>query len=122
MDIEGLTNVSTNLYTLKSKVDELDIDKLVPISVDLNKLSVHNAKIKNIEDKIPDIITNLATKVFLNAKINEVKGGIHIITNLVTTAALTTVENKIPIVRDLVKKKEQIMIQKYQTWKIFYYF
>ena len=102
-------------------MDELDIDKLVPVSVDLNKLSVHNAKIKNIEGKIPGI-TNLATKVFLNAKINEVKGGIHIITNLVTTAALTTVENKIPIVRDLVKKKEQIMIQKYQTWKILYYF
>ena len=105
---------------MKSKVDELDIDKLVPVSVDLNKLSVHNAKIKNIEDKIPDI-TNLATKVFLNAKMNEVKSGIHIITTLVTTAALTTVENKIPSVSDLVKKK-QIMIQKYQTWKIFYYF
>ena len=86
-------------------MDELDIDKLVPVSVDLNKLSVHNAKIKNIEDKIPDI-TNLATKVFLNAKINEVKGGTHIITNLVTTAALTIVENKIPSVSDLVKKKK----------------
>ena len=85
-------------------MDELDIDKLVPVSVDLNKLSVHNAKIKNIEDKIPDI-TNLATKVFLNAKMNEVKSGIHIITTLVATAALTTVENKIPSVSDLVKKK-----------------
>ena len=66
---------------MKSKVDKLDDDKLVPVPVDLSKLSdvvkndvvkkdVYNAKIKNIEDKIPDI-TNLATKTTLNAKINE---------------------------------------------------
>ena len=53
---------------MKSKVDKLDVDKLVPVSVDLSKLSdvvknyvvtedVYNAKIKDIEDKIPD--TNL---------------------------------------------------------------
>ena len=35
----------------------------------------YNARIKNIEDKIPDI-TNLATNGFLNVKINEVKCGI----------------------------------------------
>ena len=63
---------------MKSKVDKLDADKLVSVSVDLSKLSnevkndivkkdVYNAKIKNIEDKIPDI-TNLATKTTLNAK------------------------------------------------------
>ena len=34
------------------------------------------------------------------------------ITNFTTTTALTTVENKIPNVTDLVKKK-QIMMQKY---------
>ena len=33
---------------------------------------VYNAKVKNIEDKIPEI-TNLATKTTPNAKINEVK-------------------------------------------------
>ena len=76
---------------MKSKVDKLDIDKLVPAPVDLSKLSgvektdvvkknVHNAKIKNIEDKIPDI-TNLATNASLNARINEVKGKIPSITN-----------------------------------------
>ena len=46
-----------------------------------------NAKIKDTEDKVPDI------------------------TNLVTTAALTAVEDKIPNTGDLVKK--QIMTQKY---------
>ena len=51
---------------MKSKVNKSDIDKLVPPPVDLSKLSdvvkndsvkkdVYNAKMKNIEDKIPDI-------------------------------------------------------------------
>ena len=36
--------------------------------------------------------------------INEVKGEIPNITNFATTSALTAVENKIPIVSNLVKK------------------
>ena len=51
---------------MKRKVDELNVDKLVPVPVVLSKLSdvvksdvvkkdLHNAKIKSIEDKIPDI-------------------------------------------------------------------
>ena len=66
-----MKNVPAGLNSLKSKVDKLDIDKLVPVTIDLNKLSdvvkndavkkdVHNAKIKNIEEKIPDI-SNLTT-------------------------------------------------------------
>ena len=50
---------------MKSNVDELNGDKLVPAPTDLSKLSdvvknndvqkdVFNAKIKNIEGKIPD--------------------------------------------------------------------
>ena len=65
-----MKNVPTNLSNLKSKVDKLDVDKLVPVPVDLNKLSdvvkndivkkdVYNAKVENIEDETPDI-TNLA--------------------------------------------------------------
>ena len=83
LDIDKLKNVPTKLSNLKSKVDKLDVDKLVPVPVDLGKLSdavkndvvkkdVYNAKIKNIDDKIPDI-TNLAANTTLNAKINEVK-------------------------------------------------
>ena len=48
---------------MKRKVNNLDVDKLVTISVDLSKLSgvvkndvvkkdAYNAKLKNIEDKI----------------------------------------------------------------------
>ena len=86
---------------------------------DVVKKSVYSGKIKNIEDKIPDItdlannaslnskinevkrekfnITNLATNSSFNAKINEAKGKIPKINNLVTTTALTAVENKIPV-------------------------
>ena len=87
-------------------VDKSDIDKLAHVRVDLNKLSnvvknevikksEHKAKIKNIEDKMPDS-TNLATKTILNTKINEVKTEIPSISGLATTSTLTTVENKIP--------------------------
>ena len=47
---------------------------------DVVKKDVYNAKINNIEDKIPDI-TNLATNTTLNAKINEVKNEISNITS-----------------------------------------
>ena len=67
---------------MKSIVDKLDVYKLVTVHVNLINLSdvvknvvvkknVYNVKIKNIEDKIPDI-TNLATNASLTAKINKV--------------------------------------------------
>ena len=82
LDIDKLKGLPNNLSNLKTKVNKLDNDKLVPAPVDLSKLtnvvknevvikSEYNAKIKNIEDKIPDIC-NLATKTILNTKINEV--------------------------------------------------
>ena len=122
VDINKLKNVPTNLGNLKSKVDRLDVDKLVPVPVDLSKLGdvvsnytvkkdVYNAKIKIIEDKIPDI-TNVATNTILNAKINEVKSEIPSINNLATTTATTTTtttlivkinefNNKIPNITNL---------------------
>ena len=99
-----MKNVPTYLSNLKIKVDKLDVDKQLPVPVDLCKLNdvvkndvvrekdVHNAKIKNIEDKIPEII-NLTTKTVLNDKIN-----------LATKTAFNVVENKIPSVSNLVKK------------------
>ena len=93
MDIKNISHVDTssfalktNLANLKTEVDKLGINKLVPWSVDLSKLSDvvkktdYNAKITKIENKIPDI-SNLATKTALN-----------------------TVENKIPDTSSLVKK------------------
>ena len=106
-------NVRNNLSNLKSKVDKLDFDQLVPVSVDLSKLSdvvkddvvkkdVYTANIKYIENKIPDI-TNIATNASLIPKINQVKGEIANITKLTTTTALTAVEKKIPGASNLVK-------------------
>ena len=93
-----MKNVPYDLSNLKNKIDKLDVNKLVPVPLDLRKLSdvvkndvvkkeIYNAKIKNIEDKIPDII-NLSTNTTLNAKINEAKNEITSITNVVATTAL----------------------------------
>ena len=89
-DVKNITHVDTsgfplktNLANLKTEVDKLDFDKLLLVLVDLSKLTnivknevvtkaEYNPKIKNIEDKIPDIRT-LATKTNLNTKIYEVK-------------------------------------------------
>ena len=116
LDIDELKNLPNNLSNLKSKVDKLDIEKIKTTPVDLSKLSnvvkndvvkktEYNDKIKNIEDKIPDI-TTLVTKTTLNAKINEVKAEIPSINNLATTTALTAIENKIHDVSNLVKKTD----------------
>ena len=75
-----------DLASINSEVDnlnidelaKLDADKLKPVPDDLGKLNdvvkndvvrkgVYNAKIKNIEDKIPDI-TNVATNAALVLK------------------------------------------------------
>ena len=85
----------TDLANLKSDVDKIDVDKLVPIPVDFSKLSdvvkndvvkkdVYNTKIKNIEEKILDI-TNLAATTTLNVKINEVKSKILLLVLLSIT-------------------------------------
>ena len=48
----------------------------------------------------------LLTNTTLNDKINEVKNKILNITNLATTPALTTVENRIHYVSNLVKRTD----------------
>ena len=116
LDIDKLGSLPNNLSISKTKVDKLDINKLAPVPTDLSKLSdvvknevvkktEYNAKIKNIEDKIPNI-SNLVGKTILNAKINEVKNEIPSITGLATTSALATVENKIASISNLVKKTD----------------
>ena len=54
-----------------------DLSKLSNVvKIDFVKKDAFDDKIKNIEDKIPNI-TNLSTNASLNAKINEVKNKIH---------------------------------------------
>ena len=52
--------------------------------------------------------SGLVKKRYYDNKIGEIEGKMPSITGLATTAALTTVENKIPCVRDLARK--QIMM------------
>ena len=124
--------LKTNLANLKTEVDKLDIDKLDPAPTDLTKLSNavkndvikktdYNAKITEIENKIPDI-SNLVTKNALNTvenkipdtsglvkktdyntKITEIENKIPDISNLATKTSLNTVENKIPDISNLKK-------------------
>ena len=110
---------------MNSKVNNLNVDRLVPNHVDLSKLSdvvkyivvqedVYNAKIKNIEDKISDI-TNAATQASLNAKINEVKGETSNVTNLMITNDLSALSvsnlvKKLTITQNLMTRKRKLLI------------
>ena len=74
-DIENISHVdtssfalNTNLANLKTKVDKLDIDKLVPVPVDLSKLSdvVKNADVKkDVYDKLVTKVNNVDTSGFV---------------------------------------------------------
>ena len=108
-----MKNIPTDLTNLKSKVDKIVVVKLLPVPVDLSKLidvvkndvvkeDVYNAKIKNIEYKIPNI-TNVATNASVNAKINEIKSEISSITNLVLLGLFLLLKIKIPSISNLVK-------------------
>ena len=89
--------LKANLVNLKTEVDKLEIDQLVPVPTDLSKLS---NVVKN------DIIK----KTDYNTKITEIEGKIAV-TNLATKTALTTVENKIPNVSGLAKKTALITVE-----------
>ena len=142
-DIKNISNVDTssfvlktNLANLKSEVDKLDIEKLVPVPADLSKLSdvkndavkkgVYNklvAKVNNVDtsrfalktkyDTDKSELENkmpdtsgLVKKTDYNTKITDIDGKIPDISNLATKTALMTVENKIPNVNNLVKKTD----------------
>ena len=131
-DIKNISHVDTssfalksNLASLKTEVDKLDIDKLVPVSVDLSKLSdvVKNVVKKTVYEKLVAKINSIDTSGFVlktkydadNSelenkipdtsglikktdynKITEIEGKIPDVSSLATKTALTTVENKIP--------------------------
>ena len=74
-DIKNILHVDTssfalksNLASLKTKVDKLDIDKLVPVIVDLSKLSdvVKNDVIKkNLYDKLVAKVNSIDASAFV---------------------------------------------------------
>ena len=122
-----------NLANLKTEVDELDNDKLVPVPTDLSKLSnvIKNDVVeKTTYDKFVTEVDNIDTNNFIlkikydtdetklenkisnvtdfikKTKLTELENKIPEINNLATKIALTTVENKIPDVNNLLKKTE----------------
>ena len=84
LDIDKLKSLPNNLSNLKSKVDKLDIDKLAPVPVDLSKLTnvVKNEVVKKTE---------------YNAKIRNIEDKISDITNLATKTILNTKINQVKI-------------------------
>ena len=87
--------LKTDLANLKTEVDKLDIDKLVPVPADLSKLIdvVKNDVVKKtVYDKLVAKVNNIDTSDFvLKTKYNTDK---------------TKLENKIPNVTDFVKKNK----------------
>ena len=114
-DIKNITHVDTpnfalktNLASLKTEVDKLDIDKLVPIPADLSKLSnvVKNGVVKKTEyNELVTKVKNIDTSDFVlktsyNTKITELENRIPDTSNLVKktdyNTKITELENKIP--------------------------
>ena len=138
-DIKNISHFDTSIFalkpnsaSLKNEVDKLNINKLVPVPVDLSKLSdvakktIYDklvAKVNNIdtsgfvlktkydadkselEKKFPDA-SKLIKKTDYSAKISEIENKIPSNSGLATNAALTAVENKIPDVSSVVKKTD----------------
>ena len=73
-DIKNISHVDTssfalktNLATLKTEVDKLDIDKLVPVPVDVSKLSdvvKNNVIKKDVYDKLVAQVNSIDTSEF----------------------------------------------------------
>ena len=87
--------LTTNLASLKTKIDKLDIDKLVLAPVDLSKLSnlVKNDVVKKtVYDK-------------LVAKVNSIDTNAFVLKTEYDTDK-SEIENKIPNTSDLVKKPD----------------
>ena len=135
-DLKNFTHVDTfalktNLASLKTQIDKLDIDKLVPVPADLSKLSdvVKNDVVKKtVYDKLVAKVNNIDTSDFVlktkyqtdktelekkvpdvsnlvkKAKLTGLENNIPDVSSLATRTALTAVENKIPSVSNLVKK------------------
>ena len=141
-DIKNISHVDTssfalktNLASLKTEVDNLNIDKVVPILVDLSKLNVVKNDVvkKDVYDKLVAKVDNIDTSGFVlktkydtakselenkipdtgglvkktdyDAKITETEGKIPYVTNLATKTALTTLEIKYLVLVVLLRKQ-----------------
>ena len=103
-DLKNVTHVDTsnfalqtNLASLKTEVDKSDIDKLVPVPVDLSKLSnaVKNDVVKKtVYDKLAAKVNNIDTS--------------HFVLKIKYQTNKTELEKKIPDVSDFVEKQNSL--------------
>ena len=108
--------LKTNLANLKTEIYKLDIDKLVPLPVDLSKLSdvEKNVVVKKTEyDKLVGKVNNIDTSGFVlktkyDADKSELENKIPDTSGLVKktdyNAKITDIEGKIPDVSNLATK------------------
>ena len=108
--------LKTNLASLKTEVDKLEIDKLVPVPIDLSKLSdvVKDDVVKKDEyDKLVAKVNNIDTSDFVlktkhNIDKTELENKIPDTSGLVKktnyNTKITELENKIPDISNLATK------------------
>ena len=97
--------LKTNLASLETELDKLDIDKLAPVPVDSSKWSdvVRNDLAKRtVYEKLVAKANNIDTGDFVlktkyNADKTELEKKIPDVTDFIKKAKLTELENKIPI-------------------------
>ena len=87
--------LKTNLASLKAEADKLDIDKLIPIPVDLSKLS----------DVVKNDVVKKTVYDKLVAKVNSIDTSGFVLKNKYDTDK-SELENKIPDTSSLVKKTD----------------
>ena len=116
--------LKTNLANLKTEVDKLDIDKLVPIPVDLIKLSdvVKNDVVKkDVYNKLVAKVNNIDTSGFVlktkyDADKSELENKIPDTSGLVTktdyNTKITEIESKIPDISNLATKTAPTRVEK----------
>ena len=110
-DIKNISHVDTssfalkrNLANLKIEVDKLDIDKLVPVPVDLSKLSdvvKKDVVKKTVYDKSVGKVNSIDTIRFVlktkyDTDKSELEKKVPNLTDLVKKTRCTELENKIP--------------------------
>ena len=111
-DLAKLSNVVKNDVVKKNehvklvgKVDNIDTTNFVLETKYEKDGSDFEDKINKVDKKIPDV-SDLVKRANFNAKVTEIEGKIPSITGRATNSALTAVENKIPNFSNLVKKTD----------------
>ena len=118
-DIKNISHIDTssfalktNLANLKTEVDKLDIDTLVPVPVDLSKLSnvaKNDVVKKDVYDKLVNVAKNDVVKkdVYdkLVTKVNNIDTSRFVLKTKYDTDE-SELENKIPDTSGLVKKTD----------------